>query len=122
MEVSGNSALIKGDYKLTRNTPPHGDNIWRLYNLAVDPGESHDLRAQQPQRYNQMMADYSLYETEFGVIPPAEDFDYIAQTRSNAIEKILQRNRLRLALTAVIVLLLIGLIIRYVYRRQQAQR
>ena len=122
MEVSGNSALIKGDYKLTRNTPPHGDNIWRLYNLAADPGESHDLRAQQPQRYNQMMADYSLYETEFGVIPPAEDFDYIAQTRSNAIEKILQRNRLRLALTAVIVLLLIGLIIRYVYRRQQAQR
>jgi len=122
MEVSGNSALIKGDYKLTRNTPPHGDNIWRLYNLAVDPGESHDLRAQQPQRYNQMMADYSLYETEFGVIPPAEDFDYIAQTRSNAIEKILQRNWLRLAMTAVIVLLLIGLIIRYVYRRQQAQR
>tara|TARA_B110000208_G_scaffold145691_1_gene175753 strand:+ start:1393 stop:2916 length:1524 start_codon:yes stop_codon:yes gene_type:complete len=42
MEVSGNSALIRGDYKLTRNTPPHGDNIWRLYNLAVDPGEIND--------------------------------------------------------------------------------
>ena len=49
MEVSGNSALIKGDYKLSRNSPPHGDNIWRLYNLAADPGESQDLRALQPE-------------------------------------------------------------------------
>ena len=122
IEVSGNSALIRGDYKLTRNTPPHGDNIWRLYNLAVDPGEINDLREQQPQRFNQMMADCSRYETEFGVIPPAEGFDYIAQTRSNAIKKMLQRNWHRLAVTAVIVLLLVWLIIRYVYRRRQAQR
>jgi|TARA_B110000879_G_scaffold160608_1_gene207377 arylsulfatase/uncharacterized sulfatase len=69
-----------------------------------------------------MMADCSRYETEFGVIPPAEGFDYIAQTRSNAIKKMLQRNWHRLAVTAVIVLLLVWLIIRYVYRRRQAQR
>ncbi|HVV34612.1 MAG TPA: arylsulfatase, partial [Vitreimonas sp.] len=30
IEVSGNSALFRGDYKLVRNTPPYGDNRWRL--------------------------------------------------------------------------------------------
>jgi len=33
IELSGNSALFKGDYKLTRNTLPFGDGEWRLHDL-----------------------------------------------------------------------------------------
>ena len=120
MEVSGNSALIKGDYKLTRNSPPHGDNIWRLYNLAVDPGEVRDLRGQQPERFDQLLEDYKDYESEFGVIPPAAGFDYMAQTRRNSIKKLLQSNWRGLALSSVIALLLLSLIIRFIYRRRQS--
>jgi arylsulfatase/uncharacterized sulfatase len=125
IEVSGNSALIKGDYKLTRNTPPHGDNIWRLYNLAVDPGESKDLRALQPEQFDQLMEDYQRYESEFGVIPPMADFDYMVQTRTNSVKKLLLSNWRALLLTAVIVLPLVSwllwLIIRTICRRRQKQ-
>ena len=125
IEVSGNSALIKGDYKLTRNTPPHGDNIWRLYNLAIDPGESKDLRALQPEQFDQLMEDYQRYESEFGVIPPMADFDYMVQTRTNSVKKLLLSNWRALLLTAVIVLPLVSwllwLIIRTICRRRQKQ-
>ena len=119
MEVSGNSALIKGDYKLSRNSPPHGDNIWRLYNLALDPGESNDLRALQPVRFNQLMEHYRAYESEFGVIAPTAGFDYIAQTRRNSVKKLLHSNWRGLALGTLITLLF-TMLIRSVYRRRQA--
>ena len=121
IEVSGNSALIKGNYKLTRNSPPHGDNIWRLYNLALDPGETSDLRAQQPEQFHRLMEDYKRYESEFGVIPPAAGFDYIKQTKRNALRKLLGSNWHIFALSAAVVLTLIGLIIKTVYRRRQAK-
>ncbi|MDB9706776.1 arylsulfatase [Porticoccaceae bacterium] len=117
MEVSGNSVLIKGDYKLSRNSPPHGDNIWRLYNLAADPGESQDLRALQPEQFDLMMEDYKKYESEFGVIPLLAGFDYLEQARRNSIKNLMQSNWRGLALSAMVVLTLFWLIIRRVRRR-----
>ncbi len=121
MEVSGNSVLIKGDYKLSRNSPPHGDNIWRLYNLAADPGESQDLRALQPEQFDLMMEDYKKYASEFGVIPMLAGFDYVEQARRNSIKNLMQSNWRGLALSAVVVLTLFWLIIRRVRRRLQGQ-
>jgi arylsulfatase A-like enzyme len=121
MEVSGNSALITGDYKLSRNSPPHGDNIWRLYNLAADPGESQDLRALQPEKFDLMMEDYNKYASEFGVIPLLAGFDYLEQARRNSIKNLMQSNWRGLALSAVVVLTLFWLIIRRVRRRLQGQ-
>ncbi len=125
MEVSGNSALIKGDFKLTRNTPPHGDNIWRLYNLALDPGESNDLRNQQPRRFAELMADYQRYEADFGVVSPAAGFDYIEQTMRNSVAKYLHNNWLSVALAALVALpllwLLLFLPLRTIYRRARSR-
>lgn len=121
MEVSGNSALIKGDYKLSRNSPPHGDNIWRLYNLAADPGESQDLRALQPEQFDLMIEDYNNYASEFGVIPLPAGFDYLEQARRNSIKNLMQSNWRGLALSAVVVFTLFWLIIRRVRRRLQGQ-
>ena len=121
MEVSGNSVLIKGDYKLSRNSPPHGDNIWRLYNLAADPGESQDLRALQPEQFDLMMEDYKKHASEFGVIPMLAGFDYVEQARRNSIKNLMQSNWRGLALSAVVVLTLFWLIIRRVRRRLQGQ-
>ena len=67
------------------------------------------------------MEDYKRYESEFGVIPPAAGFDYIKQTKRNALRKLLGSNWHIFALSAAVVLTLIGLIIKTVYRRRQAK-
>ncbi len=81
-ELSGNSALFRGDYKLVRNLPPTGDGSWRLYDLKNDPGETKDLTAAMPDRFAAMMADYRAYAKANGVLDmPA---GYTADEQINA--------------------------------------
>lgn len=68
MEAAGHCALYKGDMKLVRNGRPYGDGIWRLYNLANDPGETQDLKETAPQLFAQMIRYYSDYTKKFGVL------------------------------------------------------
>jgi len=74
MEATGQSALFKGTHKLVRNEAPYGDGSWRLYDLAVDPGETRDLSAIEPQRFAQMMDDYRAYASEYGVLELPEGY------------------------------------------------
>jgi len=85
IEVSGNSALFRGDFKLVRNTPRYGDNIWRLYNISSDPGETHDLARQEPQLFGAMLADYRAYARANGVVDVPSDYDPQRQTARNAL-------------------------------------
>jgi len=59
IEVSGNSALYKGDYKILRSILPVGDGKWRLFNLANDPGETSDLSEEQPQKLQNMLVKWA---------------------------------------------------------------
>ena len=92
MEVAGNAALFKGDYKITRNTRPHGDFVWRLYNVAEDPAEAHDPSADLPDLKSQMLAAYSRFEDQLGVVPVPKDFDIVGQIRANTTAVVLRRN------------------------------
>lgn len=85
IEVSGNSALFRGDYKLVRNTPRFGDNVWRLYNIATDPGETQDLAREQAQLFGSMMADYRAYAQANGVVEMPSGYDPQHQTARNAL-------------------------------------
>jgi arylsulfatase/uncharacterized sulfatase len=85
IEVSGNSALFRGDFKLVRNTPRYGDNVWRLYNITSDPGETHDLAHAQPQLFTSMMADYRAYARANGVVDMPNGYDPQHQTARNAL-------------------------------------
>lgn len=75
MEMSGQSALFRGDYKLTRNLPPYGDRRWRLFNITEDPGETRDLATQRPELFAELKAEYAAYEDRVGVRPVPPDFD-----------------------------------------------
>ena len=75
MEMSGQSALFLGDYKLTRNMPPYGDGIWRLFDFINDPGETRNLADERPELFAEMMAEYQAYEARVGVLPVPADFD-----------------------------------------------
>jgi arylsulfatase A-like enzyme len=67
-EVSGNAALYRGQWKITRNAPPRGDARWRLYDISADPGETKDLAAANPELFASMKAEYAAYARRVGVV------------------------------------------------------
>lgn len=73
-ELSGNSALFLGDYKLVRNLPPTGDGQWKLYNIKTDPGEVTDLSLKERGRFTEMLNDYRSYAAENGVLDMPEGY------------------------------------------------
>jgi arylsulfatase/uncharacterized sulfatase len=89
VEVSGNSALYLGDHKITRSVPPVGDNQWRLYNIARDPGETTDLSASEPAVKARLLAEYDAYAARVGVLPMPEGYDSMAQVSRNIAARLL---------------------------------
>ncbi|WP_417482438.1 arylsulfatase [Maricaulis sp.] len=89
-EVSGNSALFRGDYKLVRNMPPWGDGSWQLFDLSVDPGETRDLAGERPEILASMRADYNVYAATNGVLDLPEDYDIHSQISINAFKRQLE--------------------------------
>jgi arylsulfatase/uncharacterized sulfatase len=89
-ELGGNSALYRGDYKIVKDLGPDNDGKtvadgeWHLYNLAVDPGESNDLREAMPELFVSMKADYDTYVEANGVLPVPEGYDQRRQTLANS--------------------------------------
>lgn len=120
-EVAGNAALYRGGYKLVRNGPPLGDNQWRLYDLARDPGETNDLSTSEPERLAAMLADYKSYQQEMGVLDLPPGYDVQQQIKRNAIAKQLGFYWWVLVLAGVVVVGLVGgvgfLIVRAMRRR-----
>ena len=107
VEVAGNSALFKGDYKIALNAPPHGDGKWRLFNLATDPGETKDLSTAEPERLQQMLVDYQAYKQRMGVLDVPSGYSVQGQVLTNALKKQLSAYWWVLAIAAM---LLIGLL------------
>ena len=87
VEVAGNAALFKGDYKIVKNGGALGDNEWRLYNLATDPGETKDLSKDDPARLTDMLAAYKTYTEQMGVLPLPEGYNVQRQIMSNVIAR-----------------------------------
>jgi arylsulfatase/uncharacterized sulfatase len=82
-ELTGNAALFKGDLKLVKVLPPLGDGQWRLFDIRRDPGETRDLRAQRPEDFKAMFADYETYARKHGVLPVPDDYDPVRQVAIN---------------------------------------
>ncbi len=74
-ELMTTAALFQGDYKLLRNGFPTGDGEWMLFHLASDPGELHDLRHAQPERFEQMRKAFDAYAERVGVVPVPDEYD-----------------------------------------------
>lgn len=84
-ELSGNQALFKGDLKLVLNLAPVGDGQWHLYNLRVDPGETHDLQDIMPEQFRSMQADYAAYAKSHGVLPMPDGYSPTRQVLINSV-------------------------------------
>ncbi len=68
-----------GDWKLIRifHGGEEGQHRWKLFNLANDPGEQHDLAAQLPDRVQQLdgLIETFLADTEAVLPLPNPEFD-----------------------------------------------
>ena len=112
MEVTGNSALFKGDYKIVRNRPPHGSNAWELYNLTIDPGETNNLSEDMPDKLNELISDYKNYVELNGVIELPIDYSWAKEMSINTLKRLLIEYIWWISIGLVIVLVLIIVIIR----------
>lgn len=107
IEVSGNAALYRGNWKLVRTALPRGDFTWRLYDLSVDPGETTDLSGENPALFAEMRAEYEAYATETGVLDLGREDFAAAQLASNLTERVIGKYWPYLA--GLVLTLLIGL-------------
>jgi arylsulfatase A-like enzyme len=82
-EGTGADTLYRGDFKISRNGPPFGDNQWHLYNVRQDPTESQDLRTSQARLFQDMLAEYDVYLERNGVIKPPADYAPLQQLLKN---------------------------------------
>jgi len=68
-ELHGHRSIRQGDWKLVWDHAGPADNRrWYLFNLAEDPGEQLDLSASNPEKFQEMLANWSVYERDSGVI------------------------------------------------------
>lgn len=116
VEVSGHSALYRGDYKLVRTPPPLGDSSWRLYNISTDPGETANLAATMPEIAASMLADYEAYAERNGVLALPEGYDPQLQVAHNTRMKSYQHYWWIYASILLVGLLLLGGLIWLVMR------
>lgn len=93
IEVSGNSALYKGKYKITRSMPPIGDGQWRMFDMESDPGETLDLRNEKPEQFSDLLAAYSDYARENGVLEMPEGYNSQQAVAQNSTARFYQNNR-----------------------------
>ena len=107
IEITGNIAVLKGDFKLVRTLRPLGDGSWRLFDLARDPGETRDLYTELPAVAAELLADYEHYSLTQGVLPVGNDFNPWQQITINATLAILSRNAPAFSAIAVLIVLLI---------------
>ena len=87
VEVSGNAALYRGNWKLVRTALPRGDFTWRLFDLSVDPGETTDLSAEYPDLFEEMRAEYDAYAAETGVFDLGREDYAEAQLFANLLDR-----------------------------------
>jgi Arylsulfatase A and related enzymes len=87
VEVSGNVAVLRGDWKLTRVAEPFGDGTWQLYDMATDPGEARDVAAAHPDIVDALKAEYAAYSAQVGVVELGPDESAPKQLLRNLARK-----------------------------------
>ena len=121
-EVSGNAALIRGEWKLVRNLDPWGDGRWRLFNIALDPGETTDRSQSDPEMFAQMRAAYELWAADVGVLEMPDGYSVHRQISINALKRQLAQYGLLLSVFALVLLGGLGLGGYWLVRRMRRRR
>jgi arylsulfatase/uncharacterized sulfatase len=118
LEVAGNAALYRGQYKLVRNLPPWGGGRWRLFDLDADPGETRDLAQARPALRDELAAAYDHYAARVGVQPMPEGYRSTEQLERNATARMLALYGPKLA-AGVVLFFMAAMVVLVLRRRSQ---
>ncbi|MEO1042942.1 MAG: arylsulfatase [Pseudomonadota bacterium] len=122
MEMAGHSALIRGQYKLLRDGRPYSDNVWRLFDIIADPGETNDLAAKMPELFESMMTDYQAYTEEFSILALPEGYSTAKQLNANGIRNSIKTYGPMLLGLLLMVIAIIGGSIYFLIKRIRMRR
>lgn len=68
-EFAGSKTVVQGQWKLLKNREPRRPSTdWMLFNLEEDPFEQTDVAGDYPQIRDRLIAAYSTYAGDFGVV------------------------------------------------------
>jgi len=67
-EMGTGKWMRKGNYKAQMVPNPYGTNEWKLFDLAVDPGETTDISNEKPELLEELKAAWIKYSDEVGVV------------------------------------------------------
>ena len=110
LEVSGSSALYRGDFKITRNMPPYGDGNWGLFNIMADPGETENLLPENRALFADLYNEYRLYTSQVGVLDMPPNFDFTKQVTKATQDAILSRNQNKIRVVGLLLLALVFIV------------
>jgi arylsulfatase len=68
----GRVALRQGRWKLTNLEPPFDESVLALYDIETDPGETQDLRAAQPEKFDELLAIWRVERRAQGIVLPED--------------------------------------------------
>lgn len=74
MKIADNAnAVRKGEWKIVHFEKAFGgagvdDAGWELFNVVADPGETTNLAEVQPDKFNELLADWDEYCVETGIV------------------------------------------------------
>jgi arylsulfatase len=68
----GRVLLRQGDWKLVNLEPPFDESKLELFNLADDPGETTDLREQEPEKFTELLELWRAQRRDLGIILPED--------------------------------------------------
>jgi arylsulfatase A-like enzyme len=105
LEVSGNAAFFKDQFKLVRTQAPYGDGAWRLYDIVADPGETRDLSASNPAEFAALKAAYAVYAKANGVLDLPQGYQVQRQVAQNAWKRQLSLYGTRLGFVVLVLIL-----------------
>ena len=69
VELFGNKAVYKGDWKALQLVPPFVESTeWKLFNMSEDIRELNDLSSENPELLEELKQYYAAYEKRVGII------------------------------------------------------
>ena len=67
-EMGNGKWVRKGNYKAVKVVAPYGNNVWELYNVENDPGETTDIAVKMPELLEELILEWEKYSNKVGVI------------------------------------------------------